>query len=381
MAELPTWARWAASAGAVPWTVAIEEDVMLLADGRGTLANRADEVLAAAPPPLARSTAPATHACVVESRTEAHPTVAGAAAELAGLRGSLGAWLADGWDLHAAAAGTHPLATGAAATVSRRPRARELAEEMRVLARREPTMGLRIHVTVPDGEKAVRALDSLRADLPLLLALSANSPYWRGVDSGFASVRTPLVGMFPRVGIPRRFGTYEEYVRTVDRLLRADALSEPELLWWDARLRPRLGTVEVRIMDAQSQVADAAALAALVHCIVCHRAHRERTGDADGELLEENRFLAARDGMAARLIDLRSGRRRAVRGAVTELLAGYEKLAARLGCAAELNAVAALADDPGAARQRRQAEATGPVALPAWLAGEFTGERRALAAA
>ena len=351
---------------------------MLLDDVSGSLANRADDLLDAPPASLARSLSPETHACVVELKTEPHPTVAAAAHELARLRRSLDAWLRDGWDLRAASAGTHPLVAAGAATGSRRARYREIAASMRVLARREPTMALHVHVAVPDGNTAVRALDGLRTDLPLLLALSANSPYWRGEDSGFASVRTPLFGMFPRVGIPREFGTYRDYVRAVDQLLRADAIPEPGFLWWDARLQPRLGTVEVRIMDAQLRVADVAALAALVHCLVCRRAQVDPPGAVAPEVVEENRFLAARDGMAARLIDPRSGRRLAARGLLTELLAGCESLAARLGCAAELGAVPALADDPGAARQRRCAEAAGPAALPEWLIGEFTSERPAL---
>lgn len=362
MREFPAWARWAGSAGG-PWTVGIEEEVMLLDDAHASLASRAEEVIAAAPPRLGRSLSPGTHACVVALRTGPHPSVPAAAAELAGLRRSLDGWLRDGWALTAASAGTHPLAT---------------AGPTPVLAHREPTMALHVHVAVPDGDTAVRALDGLRTDLPLLLALSANSPYWRGEDSGFASVRTPVLGMFPRVGIPRRFGTYDEYVRAVDRLARADAMPEPEFLLWDARLQPRLGTVEVRVMDAQSSVADTAALAALVHCLVCRRAHLDRPGEAAQEVLQENRFLAARDGMSSRLIEPRSGRRRGVRGAVTELLVDCESLAARLGAATELAAVGALADEPGAVRQRRFAESRGLAALPARLAGEFSSAHSAL---
>jgi carboxylate-amine ligase len=376
-AELPAWARWAASAGAGPWTVGIEEKVMVLDGVLGELANRADDVLAA-PPPLARSMSPEAHACIVELKTAPHATVAAAAAELGRLRRALDEWLRDEWGLLAAAAGTHPLATGST-TSSRRPRV--ITETTGALARGEPTMALHVHVAVPDGDMAVRALDGLRADLPLLLALSANSPYWRGEDSGFASVRIPVSGMLPRVGIPRRFESYGEYVRTVDQLLRSDAVPDPGFLWWDARLQPRLGTVEVRVMDAQSRVVDAAALAALVHCLVCRWAQEDRSAGAAPEVLNENRFLAARDGMAARLIEPRSGRRRAVRGAVTELLADCEALARRLGCASELDAVWALADDPGAARQRRCAHDAGLAALPVCLATEFTSERRALAVA
>ena len=118
--------------------------------------------------------------------------VAGAAAELARLRRSLDEAVRDSLVLRAAAAGTHPLATRAQVAVSSSPRYREIAETMRVLAQREPTMAQHVHVGVPDGAAAVRALDGLRRDLPLLLALSANSPYWRGNDTGFASARTPI---------------------------------------------------------------------------------------------------------------------------------------------------------------------------------------------
>jgi glutamate---cysteine ligase / carboxylate-amine ligase len=372
MSERPAWARWSEAGGSRPWTVGIEEEVMLLEDATWSVANRCEDVLAAVPEEVARRAAPETHACVVELRTDPHPTVAGAAAQLARLREMLDTTLKDGLGLRAAAAGTHPLATGAEVAISGRDRYREIAATMRALARREPTMAMHVHVAVPDGDTAVRALDGLRADLPLLLALSANSPYWRGADSGFASMRTPIFGMFPRVGIPRRFGTYGEYVGAVDPLLRGEAVPEPGFLWWDARLQPRLGTVEVRIMDAQSRVTDVAALAAVVHCLVCRGAQTDRPNQAGPELVEENRFLAARDGMRAQLIEPRSGRRRAVRGTLTELLADCESLAVPLGCAGELAAAAALAGDPGAARQRRVGESAGLAAVPEWLAGEFT---------
>ena len=147
----------------------------------------------------------------------------------------------------------------------------------------------------------MRALDGLREELPLLLALSANSPYWQGRDSGLASARIPVFQAFPRTGTPRAFGTYEAYVEAVDVLIRCDAIPEPTFLWWDARLQPRLGTIEVRIMDAQTRVRDTAALAALVQCLV-RREALERADDREPlapEVVEENRFLAARDGMDA----------------------------------------------------------------------------------
>ena len=354
---------------------------MLLDPLTWSVANRIDEALEALPPSLARHASAETHACVVELRTDPHPTVGEAAAELSQLRASLDDVLQETLGIRAAVAGTHPLVTSDQVAVSSGGRYRQVSSSMRALTQREPTMAQHVHVAVPDAETAVRVLDGLRCDLPLLLALSANSPYWRGEDSGFASIRTPIFSMFPRVGIPRRFGSYAEYVGAVDPLLGSEAIPEPGFLWWDARLRPHLGTVEVRIMDAQTRVADAAALAAVVHCLACLRATGERPVDPGPELLAENRFLAARDGMRAQIIDARTLRKRSIRGALTELLGQCASIAPSLGCADELAAASALAADPGAARQRRLAALDGVAALPAWLEAEFTATDIAAAVA
>ena len=162
----------------------------------------------------------------------------------------------------------------------------------------------------------MRALRGLRVHVPLLLALAANSPFWQGRDTGLASARVPIFGTFPRVGIPRQFADYAEYVEAVDVLLRCDAFPEPTFLWWDVRLQPKLGTIEVRIMDSQTRVGDNAALAALVQCAVRLEATEGYVDEAIAarpEVLEENRFLATRDGMRAEFIDPQHDRRRPVR--------------------------------------------------------------------
>jgi carboxylate-amine ligase len=369
--RVPDWARWNAAAAARPWTVGLEEEVMLLDPFDWSVANRVDEVLASLPPIVRAHASAETHACVVELRTAAHETARAAAAELARLRVRLDSTLRGPLALRAATAGTHPLVTNEDVAVSSTPRYRKIGAAMRALARREPTMALHVHVAVPDGPAAARALNGIRGELPVLLALSANSPYWRAADSGFASVRTPIFSMFPRVGIPRHFGGYGDYVDAVDPLLRSCAIPDPGFLWWDARLQPPLGTVEVRIMDAQSRVADAAALAALVQCRVCRHAQEGRTADAGPDLLAENRFLAAREGMSALLIDDRSKRRCSVRNMLDEMLEDCDAFARRLGCARELALVPPLADDPGDARQRRCAATSGLGAVPAFLADQF----------
>jgi carboxylate-amine ligase len=235
---------------------------------------------------------------------------------------------------------------------------------------------------VPDAESAVRGLRGLRVFVSLLLALSANSPFWRGRDTGLAAARVPIFGTFPRVGIPRPFSSYAEYVEAVDVLLRCGAFPEPTFLWWDVRLQPRFGTIEVRIMDAQTRMADTAALAALVQCVV----RLEATGgyvDAEiacrPEVLDENRFLASRDGMRAEFLDPECDGRRPARDILDELLAACAPHAAELGCEAELAAVPALAAEPGDHRQRMlagvgQGEPVGPALgmLVSALANDFT---------
>ncbi|HEY6890030.1 MAG TPA: YbdK family carboxylate-amine ligase [Solirubrobacter sp.] len=367
------WAAWSPAAAERPWTVGIEEEVLLLDPHDWSPANRVDDVLAALPSHLSAHACAETHACVVELRTGPHDTVRDAVDELRQLRDGLNAVVAGRLGLRAAVAGTHPLARGEDVETASGARYREVEATMRALAHREPTMAQHVHVAMPDGDTAVRALDRVRGALPLLLALSANSPFWRGADSGFASMRTPLFGAFPRTGMPRRFGNYGAYVRTVEQLLWTGAIPEPSFVWWDARLQPRLGTLEVRIMDAQSRTTDAGALAAVVQCLA-RRAGVESCMAAP-ELLAENRFLAARDGMRAQIVDPTLLEPRPMTTCVAHLLAACAPVARRLGCEEELAAAAELAVASGDARQREWARQHGIAAVPARLAAQFAPAR------
>ena len=188
--------------------------------------------------------------------------------------------------------------------------------------------------------------------------MSSNSPFWQGRATGFASTRTTLFDAFPRTGVPRRFRGYCDWVRTVDALLRSGAIADPSLLWWDARLQPRLGTVEVRIMDAQTTIEDVGALAALVQSLARFELQRrDRRGEElpATELIAENRFLAARDGIDALLIDVDSGQRIPATAQLERILVACHRHAKRLGCERELAAVRPLAATSGASRQRAHA--------------------------
>ena len=302
-------------------------------------------------------TAAETHGSALELATVPHATIADATAELCELRIGLAAVL-EPLGMRAAVAGTHPFTLWEDIEVSPGARYQFLYSSMRELARREPTFGLHVHVAVPNPEQAVRAYNRMRAHLPMLLALSGNSPFWQGRDTGLASMRTPLFQAFPRVGIPRMFRSYADYVESIDLLLRCDAFPEPTFLWWDVRLQPRFGTLEVRVMDAQTRVADTAALTAFVQCLVHLEAlegYASHMLVSRPEVLEENRFIAARDGMEARFVDPETERRRPAREWLGELLDACAPHAADLGCTDELESIRALSAATGAARQRSRA--------------------------
>jgi carboxylate-amine ligase len=367
------WARWPVDAPA--WTVGVEEEVMLLdPDGWG-LAQCVEEVLDALPGEVRPAVCSETHSGAIELNTRPHATVAGAAADLSALRVRLAAVL-DRLGLRAGCSGTHPFANWHEMRVAAADRHQAVAGSMRELARREPTFALHVHVAVPTAAAAMAAANQVRAHLPLLLAVSANSPYWQGRDTGLASARTPLFQAFPRVGIPRAFATYTDWVETVDLLIRCEAFPDHSFLWWDVRLQPRYGTVEVRIMDAQSSVEHAAALTALVQCLVRLEA-TEGFAPAQlvhaQEVLDENRFLAARDGVDASLIDPTRERRVPVRELVERTLEACAPHAAELRCEAELALVRLLVEEGGAERQRALA---GPgddqCRLVEWLSGAFS---------
>jgi carboxylate-amine ligase len=325
---------------------------------------------------------PETHASVIELRTGIHTNVDGALVELATLRrrlfdelGALG--------LSVAASGTHPLTVGEETSISGAARYQLLGDSMRSLARREPTMALHVHVGVPCPEDAIRVLNGLRSSVPVLIALSANSPYLRGSDGGFDSMRTVVFQAFPRTGPPQAFDSYADYVDALHPVIRAGAVADPSFFWWDVRPQPVLGTVEVRVMDAQSTIADVAPLVALIQSLARLQLEGEEStallAPPSPQVLAENRFLAARDGMAARLIEPVSGRLTPVAEMIDTLLDACRPHALALGCAPDLERVRVLAASNGATRQRAFTAAGGALEglVPDLVARFLAPERHA----
>jgi glutamate---cysteine ligase / carboxylate-amine ligase len=372
--QLSSTRGWAAWQRSEPYTIGLEEEVMLLDPKDWSLAQRSDDVLPHLPQGLTDHVSAETHQGAIELATDPHATVGEAIAQLGDLRAWLQAELAE-QGIAVAAAGTHPSAVWSETRVSPASRYQVILRTMADLARREPTFALHVHVGVPDPERAIRLLNQLRAHVPLLLGLSANSPFWQGRSTGLASTRTSVFGAFPRTGLPRRFHSYEDWVSTVDALLRCGAFPEPTFLWWDIRPQPALGTVEVRTMDAQTDLRATAALVALVQSVArleLDDGYASELLVASEELIAENRFLAARDGIEADLLDPLAELRRPARSQLRGVLDAARPHADALGCRAELETVARLALEPPFLRQLDAAERrSGLPGLVAEMAARF----------
>ena len=346
---------------------------MLLDPATWELTQRGDEVLSQANEQLAGRCAAETHEAALELRTAPHATVRGAINEMRDLRrllvedlGRLG--------MAAASAGTYPGPSSQPTRVSPSSRYQVIQRTMRGLARREPTFALHVHVGVPDPSSAIRLVNQLRAHLPMVLALSASSPFLNGRSTGLASNRTIVFKGFPRTGLPRRFADYSDWAETVDLLVRSGAIPEPTFLWWDIRPQPRLGTVEVRIMDAQPRLAATGALTALVQALARLELEEGFAPPAlvgSQEVLAENRFIAARDGSAAELIDPTRGRMVPVARLLDDVLTAVRPHAAALDSLDELEEVRTLILAPEAARQERVMASAGVEVLVSDLAARF----------
>jgi carboxylate-amine ligase len=242
-----------------------------------------------------------------------------------------------------AAAGTHPLALAEAQSITVGDRYRELLYALRFAARRTLCFGMHVHVSVGGSEKAIQVSEAITADLPLLLALSGSSPFYAGEETGLVSTRLLILQNMPRVGVPPAFESYRDFESTVERLRRAGAISDYTYLWWDIRPQPRLGTIEIRIMDVQPHARDSAALAGFVQAVVRHYGKQYDRGVGFAKvnrlIAAENRWLAMRHGLRARLVtdgDEPAG----ARDLINELLDRVEADAAALGNEEALDRVA-----------------------------------------
>jgi carboxylate-amine ligase len=347
--------------GIAPFALGIEEELLLVAARPPhALENRASEVIARVG---SRFVKPDVYEAMVESATGICRSVPEAVGQLERRREELRAA-----DATLAGAGLHPAAGFGDVLHVEHPRYEQIHTSMRGLLERTPTCALHIHVGMPDAATAIAVCNRLRGHLPLLQALAAHSPFWHGRDAGFATARAQLFRGFPRAVIPRAFADWDDYAAAVDAWVAAGALPDYTFLWWDIRPHPRLGTVEVRAMDAQSQLASVAGLAALVHAlaVACADGHG---AIEPAEALTESSFRAGRDGLDATI--WWCGALRPVPEVAAEVLALARPYARGFGdedALAEVDRI--LREGNGADRMRAAAQAGGTSAVLERLVAE-----------
>jgi carboxylate-amine ligase len=348
-----------------PFTLGVEEEYMLLHPTTFDLVQRADRMLAAQETfELADHVSPELFQSLLEVHTPVCATAGEVDRQLRRLREHVGL-LGRKLDLRVGAAGTHPFSLFEQQRITRRDRYHGLVEQLQYIARRELIFGLHVHVAVDDADKAIHVMGALLPHLPELVALSASSPFWRGSPTGLHSCRQSIFAAFPRSGPPPRFRDYADFAEVVSQLERTGCIAEYTHIWWDVRPHPRFGTIEVRVMDAVSRVEDAVALTAYVQALVKRYSESYDAGEALPSyhriLTSENKWLAARYGLEAPLIDLANGSRIRVSAArlVRRTLRELEPHARELGCERELEGIQRiLLDGSGAEEQLRVFEET-----------------------
>jgi glutamate---cysteine ligase / carboxylate-amine ligase len=321
------------------YTIGIEEELMIVDAETYGLVNAIESLLQDAEDGEIK---PELMESVLEISTNPAPNTAEAGAQLRRLRSQVRATAA-GRGLAIGSAGTHPFAMWEDQRIVARARYRELVTALRFVARQELIFGMHVHVGIDDPDKAIHVANGMRVHLAVLLALSANSPFWRADATGLLSARTPIFRAFPRVGIPPYYRDWADYESEIAFMVESGVMEDYTWLWHDVRPHPNFGTVEVRVCDSQTRVEHTLALAALVQAMVkelCeHYEAGGRLAPYPWQMLDENKWLAARHGLQGELVDLPSSERVATTALARRLRDRLREHAQDLGSAAELEGI------------------------------------------
>ena len=355
------------------FTVGVEEEYLIVDAATRELRPRAEAVLPAARRVLGDQVQPELSLSQIEVETAVCHTLDEVRAGLVRLRSGVLAAAEEAGSL-VVASGTHPFSDWRNQALTPKDRYLALGRDFRLLAWEQLISGCHVHVGMDDPDDAIAVMDHCRPWLPTLLALSANSPFWEGVDSGYASYRTQVFDRWPVTGPPPVLGSRATYDRVVEDLVATGAIAEETKLYWDMRPSARFPTVEFRICDVCLTVDEAVMVAGLIRSLVrtCHtRAQAgEPTPAVRPEVVRAARWRAARDGLDGDLVDLETCWARPAAEVVGELL---DFLRPDLEDAGEWDEVSALTAHTlergtGARRQREVSERTGsPVELVDWL--------------
>jgi carboxylate-amine ligase len=332
-----------------PLSIGIEEE-LLLVDKHCRLSPSSARGLAALEGPIAERVSPELFAEQIELKTGVCDDAGQALEQLREGRRAI-----DAIGVRQLGVGLHPREGLGEAPIVRQARYVEVHEDLRGLAW-SPPCGLHVHVAMPDPETAVRVGNAMRHHIPMLQALTANSPFWGGTDSGMASARTAVVRAYPRFQMPRAFRDYSHFLEIAEQLIAAAGVEYYTYIWWDLRPHPRLGTIELRAVDTQTTVEGNAAIGALIQALAARELDRPREEALSREALEESYFQASRYGLEATLL-LRDGSAAPAAEVARRSLEEARPYARELGGEEALEEIERIADEGNGADDQRRVHA------------------------
>lgn len=348
-------------------TLGVEEEYLLVDHQSGALASCADRVIDRTAPTLGETVSPELNLCQIEIGSSVCKTLDEVHGDLVRLRRALNA-AAREVGCAIAATGTHPFSSWEDQSISAFvPRYQRMAETYQIVARQQVICGCHVHIGVEDLDLRIDIMNRVRPWLPVLMALSANSPYWRGLDSGFSSYRSQIWTRWPTAGMPPTLDDHAAYQRLVDELKTAEAIDDATYLYWYVRPSGRYPTIELRVMDVCTDLDDAVAMAGLARALVWTCGTNAERGVPRlvhrPEALEVAMWRACRFGLGGDLLHPREHRRRPAAEVVRELLRTIREGLDAHGDTARVNdyVEAILARGNGADRQRRSYRRRGSV--------------------
>jgi glutamate---cysteine ligase / carboxylate-amine ligase len=360
------------------FTVGIEEEYMVIDPGTKELVSHEQKIVTEGQKLISEKVKAEMHQAVVEVGTDVCNTIEEARNDVHNLRKTISG-IADGLGFSMGAAGTHPFSTWRKQLITDNIRYQEIVNEMQDAARSNLIFGLHVHVGMPSKETAIHIANSARYFLPHVFALSTNSPFWEGRETGFRSYRTKVFDKFPRTGIPDYFDSYSAYENYVNLLIKTNCIDNAKKIWWDLRVHPFYGTVEFRICDVPLTVDESVAFAALFQCI-CAKLFKLRAANLNfiiypRALLNENKWRASRYGIDDKLIDFGKEQEVNTRALILELLDFIDDVVDELGCRDALSTIHRILEKgTGADRQLEVYKETKSLeAVVAYIESKFLG--------